>query len=525
VYIGFTSGAHERPNQHAISDVVVRYGTLEVPTISATPDPADLGLVHVGSTSAPAPITIRNDGFLDATVSPGEAPAGFTVQGLPVTLQPGATAVLNTTFTATAVKTTEGKVTLNVASSAGSGKSSFTVSGTGVPPGTPIGAPFSALPPTRILDTRQSGGPVGPGAVRTVPVAGTNNVPANAGAVVMNVTVDQPTAAGFVTVYPTGQPTPLASNLNFVAGQTIANLVTAKIGEGGSVNIYNLAGQSHVVFDVVGWFPDTGGSSGGGLSIAAAQGGEFLPLPPARVLDTRIGVGAVKAPLGPGGQLDLQATGAGSVPSSGVAAVVMNLTATNTTAPGFLTAWPTGQQMQTTSNLNFVGGQSVPNLAVIPVGTGGKVSIFNFAGNTDVIGDVVGYYTSPGVTVPGGGLFHAMAPQRFLDTRPESGHATLADGQSVFTQITGRAGIPADAVGVVANVTATNTKVPGFLTVFPDALPQPLTSSLNFVGGEPGVPNLVMSKLGAPGNIGIFNFSPGGTTDAIVDVVGWYART
>ena len=114
-----------------------------------------------------------------------------------------------------------------------------------------------------------------------------------------------------------------------------------------------------------------------------------------------------------------------------------------------------------------------------------------------------------------------MAPQRFLDTRPEADHATMADGQTVFAQITGRAGIPADAVGVVANVTATNTTVPGFLTVFPDALPQPLTSSLNFVGGEPGVPNLVMSKLGAPGNIGIFNFSPGGTTDAIVDVVGY----
>jgi hypothetical protein len=70
----------------------------------------------------------------------------------------------------------------------------------------------------------------------------------------------------------------------------------------------------------------------------------------------------------------------------------------------------------------------------------------------------------------------------------------MADGQTVSTQITGRAGIPADAVGVVANVTATNTTVPGFLTVFPDVLPQPLTSSLNFVGGEPGVPNLVMSS-------------------------------
>ena len=524
VYIGFTSGVHERPNQHAISDVSVRYGPIEVPTISATPSPADLGLVHVGSTSAPAPITIRNDGFVDANVSLGGAPAGFAVGGLPVTLRPGATAVLPTTFTASGTGTVQGKVTLNVGSVVGSATSQFAVLGTGVPPGTPIGAPFSALPPTRILDTRGSGGPIGPGAVRTVRVAGVENVPANAGAVVLNVTVDQPTANGFVTVYPTGDPPPVASNLNFVRGQTIANLVTAKVGQDGSVDIFNFAGQTQVLFDVVGWFPSMNSASASELSTTAAQGGEFVPLAPARVLDTRAGVGASQAPLGPGGHLDLQATGAGGVPNSGVAAVVMNLTGTNTTAASYLTAWPTGQAMQTTSNLNFVAGQSVPNLAVIPVGDGGKVSIFNFDGNTDVIGDVVGYYTAPGVSV-GGGLFHAMAPQRFLDTRPEADHATMADGQTVFTQITGRAGIPDDALGVVANVTATNTRVPGFLTVFPDALPQPLTSSLNFEGGEPGVPNLVMSKLGGPGSIGIFNFSPGGTTDAIVDVVGWYAKT
>ena len=230
VYLGFSSGVHERPEQHAISDVSVRYGPVEVPTISASPNPADLGLVHVGSTSLPAPITITNTGFVPATVSLGSAPGGFAVGGLPATLQPGASAVLNTTFTASATGPAGGNVRLDIASTLGSGTSSLAVSGTGVPPGTAIGAPFAALPPTRILDTRQSGGPVGPGAVRTVPVAGQGGVPANAGAVVMNVTVDQPTADGYVTVFPNGQPTPLASNLNFVAGQTIANLVTAKVG-------------------------------------------------------------------------------------------------------------------------------------------------------------------------------------------------------------------------------------------------------------------------------------------------------
>src|SRR4029077_17703908 len=157
----------------------------------------------------------------------GSAPPGFAGGGLPVPLQPGASAVLNTTFTPSTTGKLDGTVGLSVASALGSGASSFAVSGTGVPPGTSIGAPFSALPPTRILDTRQSGGPVGPGGVRTVQVAGQGGVRANAGAGVMNVQVEQTTSAGYVTVFPNGQPTPLASNLNFVAGQTIANLVTA----------------------------------------------------------------------------------------------------------------------------------------------------------------------------------------------------------------------------------------------------------------------------------------------------------
>src|SRR5262249_9065869 len=118
---------------------------------------------------------------------------------------------------------------------------------------------------------------------------------------------------------------------------------------------------------------------------------------------------------------------------------------------------------------------------------------------------------------------HAMSPVRFLDTRPEAANKTLQDGATATTPIMGVAGIPASAVGVVANVTATNTTVPGFLTVFPAGSAVPGTSSLNFTRHAPGAPDLAMSRPGS-GAIGIFNFSPGGTTDAIVDVVGWYGR-
>ncbi len=307
-------------------------------------------------------------------------------------------------------------MTLNVNSASGETSTSFTVTGTGVAEGTSIGAPYNAVTPTRILDTRTSGGAIGPNSVRSVKVTGVGGVPEGAGAVVLNVTATEPTDAGYITVYPTGTVAPTASSLNFTPGQNIANLVTAKVGTGGQVDIYNYSGNTQVLFDVVGWFPNTDAQSADTLA-AQAGGGEFVPLVPDRILDTRSGIGAPQAPLGPNSVIDLQITGRGGVPVDGVAAVVMNLTGTNTSAPGYLTAWPTGTTKQTTSNLNFGPGQSVPNLAVVPVGVGGKVSIYNFDGNTDVLGDVVGYYTAPGVTAMGGGLFHAMAPSRFLDTR------------------------------------------------------------------------------------------------------------
>jgi hypothetical protein len=120
----------------------------------------------------------------------------------------------------------------------------------------------------------------------------------------------------------------------------------------------------------------------------------FEPLDPVRILDTRSGVGTVGgliAPLGPGGTIDLQVTGAGGVPDDATA-VVMNVTYTNATAAGFVTVWPSGTSRPIVSNLNTQPGNTQPNLVTVKLGANGKVSIFNFAGTTDVIADVAGYY-------------------------------------------------------------------------------------------------------------------------------------
>jgi len=116
------------------------------------------------------------------------------------------------------------------------------------------GADFGAMTPTRLMDTRNGHGPIGPGATLVLPIAGLNGVPSNATAVVLNVTVTGPTAAGFMTVWPAGASQPLTSDLNYLASQTVPGLVVVKLGSGGAVDFFNATGSTNVVVDIVGWY-------------------------------------------------------------------------------------------------------------------------------------------------------------------------------------------------------------------------------------------------------------------------------
>jgi hypothetical protein len=127
------------------------------------------------------------------------------------------------------------------------------------------GTGYVGLTPARLMETRSGlstvdgqfngQGAIGVGGTRNLTVAGRGGVPASASAVVLNVTATQPSTGGFMTVWPTGQSRPTASNLNFDAGQTIPNLVIAKVGSGGQVSFYNNTGSTHVIVDVLGYFP------------------------------------------------------------------------------------------------------------------------------------------------------------------------------------------------------------------------------------------------------------------------------
>lgn len=257
----------------------------------------------------------------------------------------------------------------------------------------PIGGGFNPLTPVRAADTRVGEGagvpfpvvkgPLAPQTPLEVPVAGLFAVPADAGAVSLNVTVAQPDAPGFVTVYPCGQPWPFASNLNFVTGQTTPNAVVTGLGGEGKVCVYSQV-ATDVVVDLNGWFTGPPG---------------FTPMTPVRVADTRAGFGAgvafppQKLQLAARTPLEVPVAGSFGVPVD-AAAVSLNVTAANPTGPGFLTVYPCGQPWPLASNLNYSRGQTVPNAVLTGLGTGGKVCIYSMT-PTDVFVDLNGWFPHP----------------------------------------------------------------------------------------------------------------------------------
>ena len=360
---------------------------------------------------------------------------------------------------------------------------------------------YHPMPPFRLLDTR-SGAPLGEDQTLDLVAGGPGVIgwPRHLSAAVINVTVTEPSSASFLTVYPGDAARPTASNVNFVAGQTVANLVTVKVDPSGRLSIYNHLGTVHLVVDMVGWYGDA----------FAARGSGFHPVAPFRVLDTR---DDPAGPLGPGETGDLSITGAGSLPTTGVTAVAMNVTVTQPTSPGYLTVWPGDTPPPLASNLNFGPGQTVANLVVTKVAADGFVGFFNSQGVTDLVVDIVGWYGTDGTG--DGTRLTTMVPTRILDTREG---VALGSGASLDLGVGGVAGVPVDARAVVANVTVTQPTAGGYLTVYPTGTPTPLASNLNFLAGQT-VPNLVMTPLGANGRVSIFNLT--GSSHVIVDVVGW----
>jgi alpha-tubulin suppressor-like RCC1 family protein len=354
---------------------------------------------------------------------------------------------------------------------------------------------FTPLSPTRVLDTRAgTGGPVGQAKTITLNLAG--RLPVSATAAVLNVTGVTPTAATFVTAFPSDTGRPTASNLNLAKGETRANLVTVAVGANRAVNLYNHLGSTHLVVDLAGYY-------------ATGSGSRFTARQAERVLATTVGPNAAAV-------VDLSAR----VPASATA-VVVNLTGTRGTIDTFLTAWPTGTTRPVASTVNLAAGRTNPNLATVALGAGRQISVYNFAGSIDILVDLAGFY-SPEF----GAAFVPVTPSRVFDTRDGTGAGAAGAGpltpKSQATVHPGAA-VPADAVAVAVNVTGiaptATTHVSAWQRLWD---PEPTTSNLNLTAGQIAA-NLTVVPTRAEHPDGRFSlFNNAGNTHVAADLAGYF---
>lgn len=365
---------------------------------------------------------------------------------------------------------------------------------------TPQPVTYQAITPTRIVDTRTGLG----ASARRVPqhteiavqVAGRAGLPASGvQSVVLNVTAVDPQWAGYLTVRPESGSKPSSSNVNYGKHRTVANQVVSKVGSDGRVRIYSSA-DSDVVVDVAGYYSSTQ---------------MMTPLSPARLLDTRSGLGA-SGQVAPGARVDVPVLGRGGVPTN-AAAVVLNVTAVEPTSSGYATVWPAGGSQPSTSNLNYAQNDVVAGLVVAKVGAGGKVSVGTSA-RSDLVADVLGWIPSTSDVVAG-------TPARVLDTRTGVGAPAVGmvdAGETVSLKVTGRGGVPSTGVkAVMLTLTVTGPEAEGYETAFPAGAARPLASNLNYTTGRV-VANSVLAKVGSDGTVQLYTSKD---SHLVADVQGY----
>ena len=344
------------------------------------------------------------------------------------------------------------------------------------------------------------------GSTTHVRIGGRGGVPWNAAAVALNVTVTDPASAGFVTVYPCTSSIPTTSSVNFVAGETVANLVIAMPSPAGRVCVFTNA-TTHLVVDVNGYFP---------------PGTSYRAIVPSRLLDSRVagptddglftGIGASTA----GSTTELQVAGRGGV-GANASAAVLNLTVTEPGTAGFVTVFACGAPIPPTSNVNFAPGQTIASTVITSLDPSGAVCLF-FSAPTQVVVDANGWY-------PNDLDYHVLAPARLMDTRTDGstidglsmGIGLRTAGSVTELRVAARDSIASTVGAVVLNVTVTEPMASGFITVFSCQSAVPLASSLDFVAGQT-ISNAVIAK---PNSSGSVCFLTSATANLVVDVAGF----
>jgi hypothetical protein len=382
---------------------------------------------------------------------------------------------------------------------------------------------YRPVGPARLLETR-SGLGLGtidgtsyalgtrePATVTELQITGRAGVPVSATAAVVNVTVTNTAANGYVTLFPCGSAQPLASQLNHGRGVTLSASATVKLSADGRLCAFNLVGLDLVV-DIVGYFPD---------------GSSYTPVQPARLLETRLAqpTGTIdglfnEVGVRDGGTItELQVGGRAQVPMH-PGAVALNVTVVDARGAGFITVYACDQPRPNASQVNFATGATITNSVIVGVSAAGTVCIYTHA-TVDLVVDVAGHH-------PAGASVVAVPPARVLETRSTATSVTV-DGESsaigrrsadtvTELRIGGRAGVPVGAGSVVLNVTITEPVRAGFVSVYACGSARPNAASVNFVAGQT-VANLVVADLDAGGKVCVYTMS---ATQLVVDVMAYH---
>ncbi|MFD8819018.1 PKD domain-containing protein [Streptomyces sp. NPDC059627] len=247
---------------------------------------------------------------------------------------------------------------------------------------------YHPVSPVRLLDTHNgtggSTGPVAGGHSVTLSVGGTHGVPAGASAVVLNTTATSTKSSGSLVLSTHGTTDSSLTGPYWVTGQTASAQIVLPLRDG-KVVLHNAGkGSAQLVADLAGWYG------------APAGGSEFLPVTPARVLNTRTGTGTGTgkiAKLAAHATLKLKVTGAHGVPATGVTAVDLNLTVPTPSGSGYLVAYPDGTPRPGVYSLNFTKAHTTANRALVKVGADGEIDLYNAgATSVDVYADLLGDY-------------------------------------------------------------------------------------------------------------------------------------
>ncbi len=345
---------------------------------------------------------------------------------------------------------------------------------------------------------------VAAGEVLRVPVLGVAGVPVSGVAgVALNVIAVAPSGPGFLRVWDCALAEPETSSVNFTSAGAVepnAVLVPFAPGSAGEVCVSSPLVSVDVVVDVAGWF-DAGLRSGIG-----------------RAVDTRL-AGAPDR-VAAGGVLRVPVFGVGGVPVSGVAGVALNVIAVGPSGPGYLRVWDCALAEPETSSVNFMWAGAVePNAVLVPFapGSAGEVCVSSPMVSVDVVVDVAGWFDA--------GLRSGVG--RVVDTRLAGAPDRVAAGGVLRVPVLGVAGVPGagsgqSVAGVALNVIAVAPSGPGYLRVWDCALPEPETSSVNFMWAGAVEPNAVLVPF-APGSAGeVCVSSPMVSVDVVVDVAGWF---